>query len=271
MLTTVACYILQLYADFAGYTNIALGIGKLFGVEGPPNFQRAVRNGKHSGIVAPLAYEFDPVAHRLSVHTIVDVAEGLWPGRIDWRHLPQHDYRRDLARIHAQLSRLRHASRRLSQRDRADPWRARPPQTRCGKDKRSAGRNPDVAVWCSVPRRRLTFALMSFSMIFFHSPTWGQAISVLAQVLGVAPSGSTGWSDMPAYLTVPAWICMAIALYVGAGAPGARGIARSVKSGPEMAPVRHLPVPAHRPVDRGNRTLHLWSILTGKDRRRIST
>ena len=38
MLVTVACYTLQLYADFAGYTNIALGIGKIFGVEGPPNF-----------------------------------------------------------------------------------------------------------------------------------------------------------------------------------------------------------------------------------------
>ena len=38
MLTTVACYLLQLYADFAGYTNIALGVGKLFGIEGPPNF-----------------------------------------------------------------------------------------------------------------------------------------------------------------------------------------------------------------------------------------
>ena len=38
MLITVACYALQLYADFAGYTNIALGVGKLFGVEGPPNF-----------------------------------------------------------------------------------------------------------------------------------------------------------------------------------------------------------------------------------------
>ena len=38
MLTTVACYMLQLYADFAGYTNIALGVGKLFGVDGPPNF-----------------------------------------------------------------------------------------------------------------------------------------------------------------------------------------------------------------------------------------
>ena len=39
ILVTVACYTLQLYADFAGYTNIALGVGKLFGVEGPPNFR----------------------------------------------------------------------------------------------------------------------------------------------------------------------------------------------------------------------------------------
>ena len=29
---------LQLYADFSGYTNMALGVGKLFGIEGPPNF-----------------------------------------------------------------------------------------------------------------------------------------------------------------------------------------------------------------------------------------
>src|SRR5208283_2993586 len=38
MLATVACYTMQLYADFTGYTYIALGIGKIFGVEGPPNF-----------------------------------------------------------------------------------------------------------------------------------------------------------------------------------------------------------------------------------------
>jgi hypothetical protein len=72
----------------------------------------------------------------------------------------------------------------------------------------------------------LTFALISFPLIFLHCPTWGQAISVLAQVLGVAPSGTTGWSDMPANLTVPAWICMGVALYDGAGAPGARALAR---------------------------------------------
>ena len=65
-------------------------------------------------------------------------------------------------------------------------------------------------------------------MIFFHSPTWGQATSILAQIVGVAPSGPTDWSDLPLSLTVPAWICMGVALYVGAGAPGARRLGQSV-------------------------------------------
>jgi hypothetical protein len=65
-------------------------------------------------------------------------------------------------------------------------------------------------------------------MIFFHSPTWGQASSILAQILGVAASGSTGWSDMPLNLTVSTWMCMGIALFVGAGAPGGRGLLGSL-------------------------------------------
>ena len=38
---------------------------------------------------------------------------------------------------------------------------------------------------------------------------------------------------MPAYLTVPAWICMAVALFVGAGAPGAKRLAARID---EVAP-----------------------------------
>ena len=39
---TLACYLyaLQLYADFSGYTDVALGLGRLFGIRGPPNFAR---------------------------------------------------------------------------------------------------------------------------------------------------------------------------------------------------------------------------------------
>jgi hypothetical protein len=79
----------------------------------------------------------------------------------------------------------------------------------------------------------LTFALMSLSTIFWRSPTWDQAISILMQVLGVSPSGLSDWSDLPASLTVPAWICMAVALFVGAGAPGAKRLAGRID---ELAP-----------------------------------
>jgi D-alanyl-lipoteichoic acid acyltransferase DltB (MBOAT superfamily) len=33
-------YAIQLYSDFAGVTNLAIGIGLLFGIEAPPNFER---------------------------------------------------------------------------------------------------------------------------------------------------------------------------------------------------------------------------------------
>jgi alginate O-acetyltransferase complex protein AlgI len=40
LVLAVYVHILQIFADFAGYTNLALGIGRLFGIEGPPNFNR---------------------------------------------------------------------------------------------------------------------------------------------------------------------------------------------------------------------------------------
>jgi D-alanyl-lipoteichoic acid acyltransferase DltB (MBOAT superfamily) len=91
------------------------------------------------------------------------------------------------------------------------------------KAPQSLGWRPPEALF-SVVGAALTFALMSFSQIFFHSETFGEATSILAQIVGAAPSGPVGWSDIPSYLSLPAWICMGIALYVGAGAPGARGL-----------------------------------------------
>ena len=110
----------------------------------------------------------------------------------------------------------------------------------------------------------LTFALMSFSQIFFHSETFGEATSILAQVVGAAPSGPTGWSDMPAYLSVPAWICMGVALYVGAGRRASEVCSDRQPSRPKLAAVRRLPVPAVGPLDRGKRAIHLWTILASQ-------
>src|SRR5579863_3026117 len=68
---------------------------------GSAQFQCALRGGQYSGDVAPLAYEPDPLAHRLSVHAIVDDAERLWPAGTDRRDMPEHDHHRDLARLYA--------------------------------------------------------------------------------------------------------------------------------------------------------------------------
>jgi D-alanyl-lipoteichoic acid acyltransferase DltB (MBOAT superfamily) len=228
MLTTIACYMLQLYADFAGYTNIALGIGKLFGVEGPPNFkapfsavniQEFWRRWHMSLTLWLTDYLFTPLSMTLRNHGQAGLIGAIFLNMIIigiW-HAFTLNY---LVFGVLQAIFLSVTVLMLGARTRR---------------KRAAGKTNQVQretwVWRSaVPilGAAVTFSLMSFSMIFFHSPTWDQAMSVLMQILGLAPSGSIGWSDMPAYLTVPAWICMLIALYVGAGAPGARPLGRSI-------------------------------------------
>ena len=218
MVATVACYLVQLYADFAGYTNIALGVGRLFGVEGPPNFdapfaavniQEMWRRWHMSLTSWVTDYLFTPLS--MSMRGLGQtglvlcimlnmVIIGLWHG-LTANFLVfglMHGVFVSVTALIVMRLRRRRAG-------------AKP----------GSGRYWPAALAGMV----LTFALMSFSQIFWHSPTWAQATSILAQVAGVAPSGSTGWSDMPLALTVPMWICMGIALYVGAGAPGARKLA----------------------------------------------
>jgi alginate O-acetyltransferase complex protein AlgI len=221
MLTTVACYTLQLYADFSGYTNVALGIGKLFGVEGPPNFQApfaAVNIQEfwrrwHMSLTSWVTdYLFTPLSMSLRTFgqtglvlcimlnmLIIGLWHGLTPNFLLFGLIQGL-----LVSITAlTVITLRRRGRASAKPASSAPW--------------------PVALAGMI----LTFVLMSFSMILFHSPTWGQASSILAQILGVAASGATGWSDMQLSLTVPTWICMGIALFVGAGAPGARAFGQS--------------------------------------------
>jgi alginate O-acetyltransferase complex protein AlgI len=230
MLTTVACYLLQLFADFSGYTNIALGIGKLFGVEGPPNFNAPFSAANiqefwrrwHMSLTLWLTdYLFMPLSMTLRDYGQAGLIGAIFLNMIIigiW-HAFTLNY---LVFGILQAVFLSVTVLILGARTRR---------------KRIAGKTNQVQQETWVRRRLvpflgavLTFALMSFSMIFFHSPTWDQAMSVLAQVSGLAPSGSIGWSGIPAYLTVPAWTCMAIALYVGAGRPGSRALSRSVNA-----------------------------------------
>ncbi len=225
MLTTVACYTLQLYADFSGYTNIALGIGKLFGIEGPPNFNapflatniQDMWRRWHMSLTFWLTdYLFTPLSMSLRDYgqagligaiCLNMIIIGVWHG-FTLNYLV-------FGMLHAVfLSATVLILGELARRKRA-AGKVKAPQ--------SSGWRPPGAI-LGVLGAALTFALMSFSQIFFHSETFAQATSILAQVAGVGPSGPTGWSDMAANLVVPAWICMGVALYVGAGAPGARGL-----------------------------------------------
>jgi alginate O-acetyltransferase complex protein AlgI len=218
MLTTVACYLLQLYADFAGYTNIALGIGKLFGIDGPPNFhapftainvQEFWRRWHMSLTSWVTDYLFTPLSMSLrglgqigliSCIMLNMLIIGLWHG-LTLNFLVFGILQGILVSVTALI---------VMSRRRAGP-------------KPSSGRR-----WVAAVGMILTFTLMSLSTIFWHSATLGEAISILKQVLAISPSGSIGWSDMPASLTIPAWICMAIALFVGAGSPGTKRLVAQV-------------------------------------------
>ena len=226
MLATVACYTLQLYADFAGYTNIALGIGKIFGIEGPPNFnapfvavtiQDMWRRWHMSLTTWVTDYLFTPLSMSLRslgqtglmiCITLNMVIIGLWHGLT----------------LNFLVFGLLHAvfviatvlvNRRLS-------------ANRNRKTDTAALRSSDVA------RRRalafggavLTFVLMSFSQIFWHTPTWSQGLSILEQVLGLTPSGARGIANLGPGFALTTLICAAIALYDGSGAPGSKWVAR---------------------------------------------
>jgi alginate O-acetyltransferase complex protein AlgI len=229
MLTTVACYTVQLYADFAGYTNIALGVGKLFGVEGPPNFNapfaavniQEMWRRWHMSLTSWLTdYLFTPMSMALRAYgqagliaavCLNMVIIGVW-----------HGFTRNYL-VFGMLHAVFLSVTVLILAARARRKRA------AGKTKSAdGGASRLMGAIMSFLGAALTFALMSFSQIFFHSATWGEATSILRQVLGVAPSGPRGWSDIAASATVPAFICLAVALFVGAGAPGAKWLAARV-------------------------------------------
>jgi alginate O-acetyltransferase complex protein AlgI len=214
MLTTVACYLLQIYADFAGYTNIALGVGRLFGIEGPPNFhapfaavnvQEFWRRWHMSLTTWVTDYLFTPLSMSLREFGQTGLVLcimlnmliiGLWHG------LALNFFVFGLLQgILVSVTALIVMSRR-----------------------RAGVKPTSGSPWQAVAGIMLTFTLLSLSTIFWHSATLGEAVSILKQVLGLSPSGLIGWPDMPASLTIPTCICIAIALFVGVGAPSAKGL-----------------------------------------------
>ena len=233
MLATVGCYTLQLYADFAGYTNIALGIGKIFGVEGPPNFkapfaatdiQEMWRRWHMSLTTWVTDYLFTPLSMSLRdfgqtglmICIVLNmVVIGLWHGLT-----PNFLVFGLLHALFVTVTVL------VNQRLRGKR-KARESSTRNDKFVGAPGH------WTmALGGMILTFALMSFSQIFWRSPTWVQAISILKQILGLTPSGPLTLWDIGTDVAASACVCAAIALFVGAGSPGVNRLAARGKVAP---------------------------------------
>ena len=68
VLVAVYGYAVQIFADFMGYTNIAIGVALLLGFEFPQNFNSPYTRRLAPGLLAPVAHDPVAVAPRLPVH-----------------------------------------------------------------------------------------------------------------------------------------------------------------------------------------------------------
>jgi D-alanyl-lipoteichoic acid acyltransferase DltB (MBOAT superfamily) len=213
----ICCYTLQLYADFAGYTNIALGVGKLFGITGPPNFnapfaasniQEMWRRWHMSLTLWLTDYLFMPLQMALRglgraglvlCITTNMVAIGLWHG-LTLNFLC-------FGAFHAACLNL-------------TAFTARPRRFLFGRYRLTRA----VAYAGGAV---MTFGLMTLSMLFFHTQNLSSAWLRFRLLTGITPAGALGWGDIRADIADPVFACMALAYYFSIGSPGLRPVARS--------------------------------------------
>jgi alginate O-acetyltransferase complex protein AlgI len=211
--TSTLAYLAQLYADFAGYTNIALGLGQLFGIKGPANFnapfsapniqqywrrwhmslttwltdyvfmplRMSTRNWGNTGLIATLMVTFALI--------------GLWHGFSSTFLI--------FGLIHGVF--MSFSALTLGFRDRM-------------AESLSPAMHKLRAAFGIV----CTYLLVTFSQIWFQAPNTPAAWTRLKQILAFAPSGTLSLTDIPSNVSVPVYICLPVALYLGAGAPGLR-------------------------------------------------
>ena len=216
--TLAACYTLQLYADFNGYTKIAIGVGRLFGFESPQNFAApfAARNIQefwrrwHITLSSWTAdYVFAPLrmsSRGLGVSGLVlslsasMVIIGLWHGLT----MPFLVF----GLLHAVYMSVSAVTLPARQRL-LSPYRwLAPLRAVCG-----------MAV---------VFVLMTISQLFWQAHSIGSAMLHVRLLTGLTAAGSLDMSDMRTEIAEPVFVCMAIALYHGLGAPGWAALTRPV-------------------------------------------
>ncbi len=68
ILIAIYAYAVQIYADFSGYTDIAIGIALLLGFSFPQNFDSPYAAVSRPGLLAALAHDALALAARLPLH-----------------------------------------------------------------------------------------------------------------------------------------------------------------------------------------------------------
>ena len=205
-----ACYTLQLYADFNGYTKIAIGIGRLFGIESPQNFAApfAARNIQEfwrrwhislsswtaDYIFAPLRMASRDIGQAGLVFSLSAsmVIIGLWHGFTLTFLI--------FGLLHAGYMSVSALTLPARQRVFA-PHRWLQPLRAVG----------GMAV---------VFLLMTVSQIFWQARSLSSAMLHVQLLTGSVAAGNLHLSDMRTEIAEPVFVCMAIALYHGLGAPG---------------------------------------------------
>ena len=72
--SVMLAYTLQIYFDFSGYCDMAMGLGRFFNIDLPVNFDSPYKAG--NGILEEMAYDADQIFHYLSLYSAWRQQEG---------------------------------------------------------------------------------------------------------------------------------------------------------------------------------------------------
>lgn len=208
--TSTLCYMPYLFADFAGYTNIAIGIGRLFGIESPPNFAAPFSATNiqefwrrwHMTLTSWLGdYVFSSLRMQtrtwgdlgLAVSLLTNMTLiGMWHG-FKWTFFLFGIFHGIVLTFSALTTRRRE---------------------RLLKGRAYLQRLDRIFGVLS------TFLLMTLSQILFQGENLSSATQRLALLVGVKGTGTLGFQDIPTDIFAPVTLCAVISFYVGFGMPG---------------------------------------------------
>ena len=172
----LAGYALQIYFDFSGYSDMAIGLGRLFGIELPQNFNSPYKAASpsdfwrrwHMTLSAWLrdylyitlgGNRCSPARRRVNLMTTM-ILGGLWHGA-NWTFAAWGTW-------HGLMLVLHQAN--------AERWERLP------------------VVW----QRNVTFLLMTLGWVFFRAETFGQAAHWFAALAGLGAGGGAWTPDVAA-------------------------------------------------------------------------